>query len=159
MRIANEIAIRCVTSATNDREPESELLLDCRATGKIITGACLEAAVRWSSCYLLFLTDNIAYEEFLRILLLDDQLNRIDSAQIGTPYSTGSFESLKLIGTNRVSFRFMGETPWTVDLLDKPGLRLPLVSEPRGVWRGLRFKRRFIVARNPTPETPENDRT
>jgi hypothetical protein len=111
----------------------------------------LEAAVEWGSFCLLLLTDDIPYEEMLRVVLLDADLDVVDEALIGSPYSTGSSSSLELCGPDVVSFRFIGESPWTVQLLSKRGLRLPFISEPRGVHRSFGFSRQFVVGKGATP--------
>ena len=121
-------------------------------TGKRISGAILGGAVEWDSFYLLFLTDDIPYEEMLRVVLLDAKLDVVDEALIGGPYATGSFSSLELHGTDAVRFRFIGGSPWTVHLLSRRALRLPFISEPRGVHRPFGFTRQFIVRGTPARE-------
>lgn len=152
MRTAVELTTKRVDRSGDDEMPKSEILINGKSTGKLVSGMVLEAAVQWENFFLLFMTDDIPYEEMLRILLLDNQLNLIDSALIGGPYSTGSFSSLHLIEPNTVCFRFIGDTTWCVELLSRPGFRIPFISEPLGVWRSLRFSRHFIVRGNPRPQ-------
>lgn len=152
MRIANGLTTRLMDAGGDEREPTSELLVDGRATGKFVPGAVLEAAVAWANRYLLFMTDDVPYEEMLRVVLLDDRFALIDSALIGGPYSTGSFSSLQLSEPDTVSFRFIGDTLWEIELLSKPGFRLPFVSDPKGVSRPPGFSRHFVVRGRPVPE-------
>jgi hypothetical protein len=151
MDIATALTIRCVQASTSAIEPRSEVLCDGRGTGKFIPGAILEAAVQWRDRYLLFATDDIPYEEMLRVLLLDRHFAQLDSARIGAPYSTGTFAALTLTQPDRVSFRFIGATIWTVQLLPRPRLRWPLLSEPPGVRRACGWTRHFIVDGQPIP--------
>jgi len=153
MRIASELTTRLVHEAGEVERPTSEFFLHGKSTGKIISGAVLEAAVQWEDRYLLFMTDDVPFEDMLSIHLLDAQLNMLDSALIGSPYSTGSFSSLELSEPNTVRFRFIGDTLWSIELLSRPGFRVPFISEPLGVYRPFGFSRQFIVRGNPRPQT------
>jgi hypothetical protein len=152
MRIAAELTTRRIHGTGEGEVPSSEVLVDGTPTGKRVSGAVLEAAVQWEDRYLLFMTDDAPFEEVLGIHLLDDQHSVLDSAFIGGPYSTGSFSSLELREPNTIRFRFIGDTTWDVELLSRPRLRIPFISEPPGVWRPLRLTRHFIVRGNPRPQ-------
>ena len=152
MRITTSLSLARLPQPSDDEEPRSELLVDGRPTGRILTGAVLEAAVQWRDQHLLFITDDIPYEEALRIVLVGASLQVLDAAELGAAYSTGSFSDLSLLPPDTVKFRFIGDTDWTVRLLDKDRFRLPLVSEPRGVSRRLGFSRRFVIDGDPQPE-------
>lgn len=132
--------------------PKSEILRDGAPSGKFVSGAVLEAAIQWDTCYLIFLTDDVPFEDILNIHLLDAQLNLLDSVLIGAPYSSGSFSSLELCEPNTVRFRFIGDTTWSVELLPRPGFRIPYFSEPAGVKRPLGLTRHFIVRGDPKPQ-------
>jgi hypothetical protein len=152
MRIADELTTKLQNEGGDEKEPKSEVVIGGVPTGKLVPGAVLEAAIQWTSCYLLFMTDDVPHEEMLRIVLLDNQMTLVDSVLIGGPYTTGSFSSLELSEPNKVCFRFIGETPWEVELLPKPGFRIPFFSEPTGVWRAPGFSRHFVVRGNPLPQ-------
>jgi hypothetical protein len=153
MHIAEELTTSLVHGADEDEIPVSQILRNGVPTGKRISGAALEAAVRWKSHYLLFMTDDVPFEEMLGIHLLDANLNSLDSALIGGPYSSGSFSSLKLSEPDTVCFHFIGDTDWCIELLSSPQFRVPLISEPPGVKRPLGFSRHFIVRGSPRPQT------
>ena len=112
IRVADQITLKLVTEGSDDSSPTSELVLNSIPSGRHIQGATLEAAVEWNSYYLLFTTDDVPHEEMLRIVLLDQNLNVLDTALIGSPYSTGSFSSLELFEPDTVKFRFIGGSPW-----------------------------------------------
>ena len=152
MRVAHHITLRPVSEGTETTSPTSEIVLNGVPTGRHLEGATLEAAVEWNSSYLLFITDDVPNEEMLRIVLLDRELRVLDTAMIGSPYSTGSFSALELRKPNMVMFRFIGGSTWTVQLRPTRSWRLPLFSEPRGVHRPFGFSRRFIVHGTPSPE-------
>jgi hypothetical protein len=156
MRIASELTIQRQQEARADEVPASEILLSGESTQRFVSGAVLEAAVQWENYFLLFLTDDVPYEEMLRIVLLDQQLNVVDSVLIGGPYSTGSFSALNLREPNHVEFRFIGDADWRVELLPQARLRLPFFSEPTGVYRAFGFSRHFIVHGNPRPQRVGN---
>ena len=153
MHIDDKLTARRLEQRSENEIPRSELVVDGVPTGQIVPGSVLEGAVEWRSCHLLFMTDDIPFEELLRILLLDSKLNLLDSAQIGSPYSTGSFSSLRLKEPDIVQFRFIGGTTWSVQLLSTSQLRLPFISEPPGVHRAFGFFRYFIVRGSPVPQT------
>lgn len=152
MRIASELTTQRSQKVGADDVPASEILLNGKSTQRFVSGAVLEAAVQWENCFLLFLTDDVPYEEMLRIVLLDQQLKVVDSALIGGPYSTGSFSALSLREPNCVEFRFIGDSDWLIELLGRARLRLPFFSEPTGVYRRFGFSRHFIVRGNPRPQ-------
>ncbi|MDR0775624.1 MAG: hypothetical protein LBE81_03175 [Azonexus sp.] len=157
MRIASELTTKPVHGVGEDEVPTSEVLIHGTPTGKLVSGKILEAAVQWENRYLLFMTDDVPFEEMLSIHLLDAQMNALDSARIGCLYSTGTFTSLLLSEPNTVQFRFIGDTFWSIELLSRPRFRVPFISEPSGVWRSLGFSRHFIVHGNPRPQTVERD--
>jgi hypothetical protein len=152
MRIATEISTRVLRKATDDSRPVSEILLGGKATGVELRCELLEEAVALPGFFLLFTTDDTPFEEVLGIHLYDAALRHLDSAQLGGPYTTGAFSSLQLLPPDRLSFRFIGDTAWTVQVLPRPALRSLFRREPIGVWRGLRLKRHFIVEGSPKPE-------
>ncbi|MCP1676826.1 hypothetical protein J2T57_003999 [Natronocella acetinitrilica] len=146
MRVIREIELSPVQSVRPGGPPRSEVRLFGLDTGPVVSGAELDAAIDIGNgeC-LLFLTDDIPHEDVLNIHLITADGRRLDSAAIGYPYATEAFSLLEIEPPNRVHFRFMGETQWTVEILPRRELRLPLISEPRGVWRGARMFRRFRV--------------
>lgn len=154
MRIIHHLSMARLPGHAKNDEPRSALLLNGQPTGRVLPGAVLEAAVEWQGQYLLFITDDVPYEEALRIVLIDAELNVVDSAELGGAYTTGSFSDLSLIPPDTVRFRFIGATDWTVRLLNKDQFRLPWLSEPRGVSRRLGFSRRFVIDGQPQPEHP-----
>ncbi|WP_144635579.1 hypothetical protein [Bordetella genomosp. 13] len=139
--------------ASQDQVRQSRVVIDGKVTQAVVDGVVLEAALQWRQGYLVFATDDIPFEEMLRITLLDADLRVVDSARIGGMYTTGVFSSMKLEGADTVRFRFLGGTDWRVKILPAPGFRVPFLSEPRGVARPLGFSRRFVVTGNPQPES------
>jgi len=135
-----------------DAGPMAELAVKGRPVPQPVPGAVLEAAFECDGRTLLFLTDDVPHEDALQVHLLDERQQLLDSATLSSMYSTGSFALIGMEPPRSVRFRFFGGTEWVVELLDEPAVRLPLISEPRGVHRRLGFTRHFKVHGQPQPE-------
>jgi hypothetical protein len=133
-----------------DTPPAVRLQLDGRAAAQVLPGAVLEAAFECvglgDAHLLLFLSDDVPFEDFLHLHLLDAQLALLDSASLGAPYSTGTFVQQGEPGKRELHFRFIGQADWTVELLDQAETRLPFFGEPPGVHRRFGFSRRFRLS-------------
>ena len=133
--VPGELDLRVVDVGSNDKEPGSEILLAGAPTGKIVTGSFLEGAVATARGYVLFTTNDVPAEETLAVYYLDTQLGLLDRATIVWPYASGQFTGLQLLQPNRLRFNFLRSEPWVLTLLDHRVFRIPLLSDPRGVWR------------------------
>ncbi|MDE1165085.1 MAG: hypothetical protein PW845_06760 [Pseudomonas sp.] len=129
----------------------SNVLIQGMKAPCIVDGVILEAAVECPKGFLLFVTDDVPFEETLNIHLLDAKGQLLDTARLGAAYTTGNFIDLALGEGHTLSFSFFGEKTWTVELLPQPGFRLPYLSEPAGVHRPLSFSRYFVVKGYPKP--------
>lgn len=145
MRIVTEITVRRCEAQQDDEIPQCELMVAGAATGCRVSGAILEAAVEAGGKYLLFMTDDVPFEETLTLHLLDGDFRLLDSASVGRPYATGVFSLVELREPDELVFRFIGEMPWAVKLLDGPTLRVPLCAEAPGVTRPFRLTRHFVI--------------
>lgn len=139
----SEFATRLASPYSDTELATSELLVDGKPTGMIVTGAVLEAAVEWQGCRIAFLTDDIPFEDMLRIYMFDADMTLVDAAVIGAMYSTGTFAELNLQPPNALTFRFFGGTVWHMVLLAEREFCLPFFSDPSGVSRKFQFFRRF----------------
>ncbi|WP_254504234.1 type II toxin-antitoxin system RelB family antitoxin [Duganella vulcania] len=148
----SEFAIRPASPYTDTALATSELLLDGSPTGLIVTGAVLEAAVEWQGYRIAFLTDDIPFEDMLRIYMFDAKMTLVDAAVLGAMYSTGIFSDLSLQPPDALTFRFFGGIVWRVVLLAEREFALPFLSDPRGVSRKFKFFRQFRVEGKPQPE-------
>jgi len=146
-------SLKSIRLPSNGAMPLSEVLLDGAPTGTIVDGAILEAALAWHDLTLAFVTDDIAHEDTLRVYLFNRDVALIDWATLGAMYATGAFSGLEIVAPDVVRFRFMGGTPWTLTLMDRPRLTLPFLSDPVGVRRPIRLSRRFNLAGQPRPES------
>ncbi len=107
--------------------------------------------MQWKDCCLLFISDNIAFEDSLRIYLFDSRWELLDSASLGGMYTTGAFSDLELVAPHTMRFQFIGGITWEIELLDRSVASLPF-SDPKGVSRPFGFVRRFKLKGRPLPE-------
>lgn len=147
-----EFSARLASPYTDAELASSELLLDGKPTGLTVTGAVLEAAAEWQEYRIAFFTDDIPFEDMLRIYMFDASMTLVDAAVLGAMYSTGTFADLELQPPNALTFHFFGGTVWRLVLLPEREFALPLISDPAGVKRKLKFFRRFRIEGKPQPE-------
>ena len=154
MRLADDVSIRPLAAPGDDEPPRSAVLLGGRDSGAVVAGCVLEAAVEADGRYLLFLTDDTPYEELLHLHLLDGQGRELDAATLGGPYATGRFSGPRLLDRHRIGFGFIDDKDWEVELLPAARLRLPLWSEPKGVWRARPLRCHFVLRARPKAAIP-----
>ena len=99
--------------------------------------------------YLTFMTDDTPNEDMLHIHLLNESLDVIDSATIGSMYSTGSFRNCNIQEPNTLTFNFIGGTEWKIEILDNKEFLFPFISLPKGVSRKNMFYQYFKIYSNP----------
>jgi len=150
-------SIRVVTPPSSETAPRSEIEIAGAPTGKFVQGAVLEAALKWNNYLLLFLTDDIPFEEGLNIYLLDGNLDVVDSAQMYHIYSTGVFSDLDLTQADTARFRFFAEVVWTLQLFPQKVFALPILSDPIGVHRPFGFFRMFKIYRRSVPDLGKDE--
>lgn len=131
---------------------QSGIFLGNTKTGKCIDGSYLELSIKVGCKYLVFMTDDTPNEDMLHIHLLDESLDVIDSATIGSMYSTGSFRDYNIRDSNTLTFYFIGETEWKVEILENKEFLLPFISLPKGVSRKNTFSQYFKIYGNPQSE-------
>jgi hypothetical protein len=148
----SEFAARLTSPYTETELASSERLLDGKPTRLIVTGEVLEAALEWQGCRIAFFTDDIPFEDMLRIYMFDANMTLVDAAVLGAMYSTGAFAELSLQPPNALTFRFFGGTVWRMVLLVEREFALPFFSDPSGVSRKFKFFRHFRIEGKPQPE-------
>ncbi|MFE8102031.1 hypothetical protein RBA71_11085 [Brenneria goodwinii] len=151
MEVTNAISLQIIHEATQFKESVCEVLLNGKATGVKVSGKVLEAAVKvGDALYLLFLTDDVIFEESLNIFLIRLGSNSavVDSATIGAMYNTGIFKNIRVASSDSVDFNFMGDNLWKVAVHHDPKLRVPFINEDKRVSRPAGFKRHFSISVN-----------
>lgn len=157
MEEVTTLSLSEVNEASDTAQARSEVLIEGKPTGIVVPGKVLEAAIKVDAHrYLLFVTDDVIFEEMLTLLLLDISQGVIEELTIGDAYTSGHFEALK-VSPRSVSFRFIGDTTWTVKVSASPALKLPF-SDPRGVSRPMRLRKNIDIFPNPTPAKVDGSR-
>ncbi|EHN8924066.1 hypothetical protein F6U03_003867 [Enterobacter asburiae] len=152
MQQVNSISLVKVHDATDVSQAQSDVVLNGKSTGIIVPGQVLEAAVQVNEQrYILFLTDDIIFEESLTIALIDVHEGLKEIVSLGNEYSTGSFADLQ-VTDDSVDFRFIGDYIWTLKVSDSPRLRLPFFSDPKGVKRESALKKYITISATPASE-------
>jgi hypothetical protein len=127
--------------------PTARIMVRGADTGARVDGVVLEAAVEAEGRTLLFVTDDVPFEEGLHIQLFDAQWQRLDRADLGWIYATGSFRDLTLLDAKRLRFAFFDE-PLVLELFDRP-VRQWFQRSHKGVGRPLGAPRHFGLSRAP----------
>ncbi|ELY3758892.1 hypothetical protein SMX63_000924 [Cronobacter universalis] len=152
MQQVNSLSLVKVQEATGLSQARSEVVLNGNNTGIIVPGEILEASVQVNEQrYVLFLTDDVIFEESLIIALIDLRGGIKEVVRVGNEYATGYFEALS-VTADSISFRFIGEYFWTVTVSDTPRFRLPFVPDPQGVKRDTGFKKYMNISVTAAPE-------
>ena len=149
MQLTEDITLKLIDEGSDIERPKSQLQVKGSLTQMVLDGAILEACIKCEGLYLLFVIDDIPYEEALYFYLLDGNFNMLDSASLGAPYSTGTFANLHLQPPFKAGFQFIGNTEWTIEILAQPRMRVPFLSNPKGVMHNYGFYRHFVVRGNP----------
>jgi len=131
MQQVNSIELVNTRDAIDVSQAQSDVVLNGKSTDIIVPGQVLEAAVQVNEQrFLLFLTDDIIFEESLTIALIDVHDGLKEIVRLGNEYSTGSFADLQ-VTDDSVDFRFFGDYIWTLKVSDSPRLRLPFFPIPK----------------------------
>lgn len=152
MEQVHSVSLVKVHEATDLSQAQSDVVLGDKSTGIIVPGQVLEAAIQVNEQrYLLFLTDDVIFEESLTIALIDLQEGVKEIIRLGNEYSTGSFENLS-VTADAINFRFIGDSLWTIKTSDSPRLRFPFGSDPKGVTRESGLKKYITISASPSPD-------
>ena len=152
MQQVNSISLVKGQEATDLSQAQSSVVINGNSTDIIVPGQILEAAVQVNDHrYILFLTDDIIFEESLTIALIDVKDGVKEIVRLGNEYSMGSFEVLS-VTVDSINFRFIGNFLWTVNTVDSSRLRLPFNSDPKGVKREVCLKKYMTISATPAPE-------
>lgn len=135
-RIRQDASLALAREGNDQELATSFATIAGRTSKEALEGTVLEACVQYGNQYLLFLTDDIPFEDSLHIHLLDEDLKRVDTATLGAPYTTGHFRNLRYEDSGEITFEFFGNCVWEVSVSTQKRLRLPFVSGPKGVsWQ------------------------
>ncbi|ERK08076.1 hypothetical protein L579_2155 [Pantoea sp. AS-PWVM4] len=101
---------------------------------------------------MIFTTDDILFEESLTITLISREQGVIEIAHLGGEYASGVFENAST-DEESVHFQFIDDVRWTVKISKSPHLRIPFLSDPRGVKRPSGLKTYMTFSTHPVSES------
>ncbi|MGK0273541.1 MAG: hypothetical protein ACI88H_004222 [Cocleimonas sp.] len=126
------------------KEPLVQLILKGKKVGPPIKGAYLEKQYCISGLgYLLFLTDDVPYEETLRIYLVNENAEVVDGLEFGSSMATGTLEIVDVENEDSIVFSFIHEALCKLQVLKTAQWCKPLIFTP-GVQRSGAFKRHHL---------------
>jgi hypothetical protein len=133
MHVIDEFSIKKICKARQEVEIKSRLYHQGRETDFILLGISLEAQFKFNNKYLLFLTEDCPFEEYLSIYLLDQSFNVLDRAGMFIQFTPGMLGNLKIENDHEISFTFFSnDEKWTLTILPTPkrvltfGLKVPV---------------------------------
>ncbi len=99
--------------------------------GDVLPGAVLERQfVLDDEETLLFLTDDVPYEDTLRIFLLAPDGSVLDGLTLGAAYATGTLDNLSIEGQATISFEFVHRGRCRLTIEKDPKIRWNLLFKP-----------------------------
>jgi len=132
-----------------DGAARSQLVVNGSATGLVVPGCCLEAQLAVGDRRLMFITNDIPFEERLEVCLVDAMPALVDRLALSWPYATGRFADLTVRSAREVAFSFFDEKTWVIEVLPVPRLYPSFLGDPRGVWRPLGLRRCLMIRTEP----------
>lgn len=149
MRLIYDVSLIQIQNETDISQAKSELLFNKKKTGLIVPGKILEAAIEVDTRrFILFITDDVLYEESLTVVLCNINFGIEEIITIGSEYNSGTFCELK-VDNDTASFRFIDNVIWHIAIREKPGFKIPLFGDPKGVTRSHRLKKIMTVTTSP----------
>ncbi len=147
----NSVTVKCIKTP-EDRPPQAEVINTGSATGVVIDGANLEAALQVEGGVVLILNNDCPMEESLDIHYLDHNFTKRDQLTIFMMYGTGVFSDLRIIDGSTFSFSFFKKPErCQIRIRKKPAWRIPfslpslqLVTRPMGTqkWMDITTRQR-----------------
>lgn len=108
------------TEQAEDQPPKLILKLNSNLSIEV-TGAILEAQYTDGNRHILFVTEDIPFEETLHIYLLNSNLEPIDNLSLSAIYSPGILKDLSITQPNKISFSFFNaQEKWQLEIFDRP---------------------------------------
>ncbi len=116
-----------VVGAEKPQDKPPEITLRFAPTGDVIktTGALLEAQFATGARYVLFVSEDVPFEEALHILLVDSDLSVLDSIELSADYTPGIFGNVVIAGPDIIEFSFFDrDEKWRLKIVDTPRRQL-----------------------------------
>lgn len=94
--------------------------------------------------YLIITSYDCPYEELLRIILIQQDGTRLDSATIGAPYSPGVYAEPQITESQSLRFRFDTDAKYQVLVHGKPSIMLGSLFSSNGISYDAFLQRRYM---------------
>jgi len=143
MQKTDRFSSRQIKSSDNSQPPCLQLIKDDKSFGGPQKGALIEAQYQVDDRYLLFITDDVPYEETLRIYLIAGNGDVLDSLEFGGYLANGTLEGLNIVGEHSIEFSFIHKKRCRLTVKPNSGWKKPLIFTP-GVSRPGGLKKRFL---------------
>ncbi|PWF21448.1 hypothetical protein [Corticimicrobacter populi] len=131
-----------------DGVPRCVVTLPTGAVTTVLFGRQLDACVATPLHYILFLSNDLIYDERLHIYLVDTQATVLDQARLGALDTAAFLSELTMDSAERIQFSFFGGDCWEILLHETPrSVWNSLFSGSPWVWRP-RLRRRYFDLRS-----------
>lgn len=119
LRESDLIRVEAVNQA-NDKPPR--IFLRYASNYRLeVTGAILERQFTDGGRHILFVTEDIPFEETLHIYLVNSNLEPIDHLSLSAIYSPGILKNISITAPNEISFSFFdAQETWRLTVTEKP---------------------------------------
>lgn len=145
--IGDGLASVIARPAKGGAAPRAKLVLRGLETRFDVPGAVLEAAFQVGDETLLFLTDDVPFEEGLNICLVDREGRLLDCVALAVAGATGSLHYVNRLGKRLFAFSFFADKPMQIVVSDGPRIAFPQIGLRSGIHRSFSLKGRLSVAR------------
>ncbi|WP_328186041.1 hypothetical protein [Marinobacter sp. OP 3.4] len=145
METTDQFSSKLIKSSDNSQIPCLQLMKDDQPFGAPLKGALIEAQYQVDDGrHLLFITDDVPYEETLRIYLIASNAEVLDSLEFGGYLANGTLEGLNIVGDQTIEFRFIHKKRCRLTIERDRGWKKPLAFKP-GVNRPGGLKKRYLA--------------
>jgi len=140
----DKFAVTLLRGSESIKDPLVQLTLEGEKVGSPIKGAHLEKQYCIQGLgYLLMLTDNVPYEETLRVYLVNENVEVIDELEFGAGMVTGTFEIVDDKNEDSIVFSFIHESLCKLQVLKTAHWCKPLLFTA-GVRRNGALKKHHL---------------
>lgn len=144
MKRIDQFSSKLLKSSEDSQIPCLQLLKDGQPFGDPQKGALIEAQYQVDAkCYLLFVTDDVPYEETLRLYLITCDAEILDSLVFGGYLANGTLEDLNIVGERSIEFSFIHKKRCRLTVNPDSRWKKPLTFTP-GVSRPDGLKKRYL---------------
>lgn len=144
MEKTTQFSSKLLQSSENSQIPRLQLMRGGTPFGGPLDGALIEDQYQVdTNRFLLFITDDVPYEETLRVYLIADDAEVLDALEFGGYLANGSLEGLSVVDQRTVEFSFIHKKRCRLTVQPDSSWKKPLSLTP-GVSRPGGLKKRYL---------------